>query len=150
MFGGKRNKQTANCYTVACASGSPISNWRKTQTSQIHFITSVPATHRGSTPISPLPADLPTGLDYSGSAGVRILQPTKAGRLRQLFRPSGCAAAQQNIVLYGLDADKHYRITDFDGNFDFTESGAVLTEKGFSVSLPQDGSCSVFTIRAAQ
>ena len=68
----------------------------------------------------------------------------------QLFRPSGCAAAQQNIVLYGLDADKHYRITDFDGNFDFTESGAVLTEKGFSVSLPQDGSCSVFTIRAAQ
>ena len=81
--------------------------------------------------------------------GWEFFDPQKQEGYGQLFRPSDCTVAQQNIVLYGLDTDKHYRITDFDGNFDFTESGAILTEKGFSVSLPQDGSCSVFTIHAA-
>lgn len=67
-----------------------------------------------------------------------------------------CSAARSGteesmrIILYGLENDNNYRLTDMDGNIDTVMSGKELMENGIEIILSDPGSSAVIMISAEQ
>lgn len=64
----------------------------------------------------------------------------------QLFRPENSITEKQNILIYGVDKDRTYVLSDFDGNNSSVVCGEILL-KGFDFILPEPRSCAVITIK---
>jgi hypothetical protein len=54
------------------------------------------------------------------------------------------------ICLKGLDPDKQYHITDFDGLVDVTASGKQLMEEGVTVTVPEQPYAAILLINPAE
>ena len=56
----------------------------------------------------------------------------------------------ETVKLKGLDPEKTYRITDFDGLIDVTATGAQLMEQGITVTVPEKPYAVVMLINPAE
>ncbi len=69
------------------------------------------------------------------------------------FASVACQAASSSlsntIKLKGLDPQKTYHITDFDGLLDITATGSDLLEKGITVTVPEKPYCAILLINPA-
>ncbi len=69
------------------------------------------------------------------------------------FASVACQAASSKlsntVCLKGLDPNKTYRITDFDGLVDVTATGAALMERGVTVTVPEKPYCAILLIDPA-
>ena len=52
------------------------------------------------------------------------------------------------VCLKGLDPDRQYHITDFDGLVDVTKSGRELMESGVEITVPERPYCVILLIKA--
>ena len=68
----------------------------------------------------------------------------------QLFRGTDSTEESMRIILYGLENDNNYRLTDMDGNIDTVMSGKELMENGIEIILSDPGSSAVIMISAEQ
>ncbi|MBQ9151639.1 MAG: alpha-galactosidase, partial [Clostridia bacterium] len=63
--------------------------------------------------------------------------PETSSGYASIFCHEATSDLENTVCLKGLDPEKQYRITDFDGLVDVTASGKDLMEKGITVTVPE-------------
>ncbi len=89
---------------------------------------------------------LPWNFDADKWNGWEFFDPEKDSGFIQLFRPEDNNESEKTIKLYGLNPNKTYSLTDFDGLLSITASGKELMKNGFKVTLTDARSSSVILI----
>ena len=82
--------------------------------------------------------------------GWEFFDSTEQSGYMQLFRGTDSTEESMRIILYGLENDNNYRLTDMDGNIDTVMSGKELMENGIEIILSDPGSSAVIMISAEQ
>ncbi len=65
-----------------------------------------------------------------------------------IFFPEATSTLSEVVKFKGLDAEKTYHITDFDGLVDVTATGAELMETGVTVTVPKAPYCAILLINS--
>ena len=69
--------------------------------------------------------------------GWEFYDPATASGYASMFCHEATSNLTETVKLKGLDPEKTYRITDFDGLIDVTATGAQLMEQGITVTVPE-------------
>ncbi len=75
--------------------------------------------------------------------------PATSSGYASVFCHEATGDLSTTVFLKGLDPEKQYTITDFDGLVEVTESGKDLMEKGITVTVPEKPYCVILLIRPA-
>ena len=82
--------------------------------------------------------------------GWEFYDPATASGYASVFCHEATSNLTETVKLKGLDPEKNYRITDFDGLIDVTASGAQLMEQGITVTVPEKPYAVVMLINPAE
>ncbi len=88
-----------------------------------------------------------TSVDWRGW---EFFDQTENKGFLQFFRPEDSKETENTYVLYGLEPEQTYRLTDLDGLFSTSATGRDLMEKGFRVLLPDARSTALILIEPAE
>ena len=81
--------------------------------------------------------------------GWEFYDPATASGYASVFCHEATSELTTTVKLKGLDPEKTYRITDFDGLIDVTATGAQLMEQGITVTVPEKPYAVVMLINPA-
>ena len=81
--------------------------------------------------------------------GWEFYDPATASGYASVFCHEATSELTTTVKLKGLDPEKTYRITDFDGLIDVTATGAQLMEQGITVTVPEKPYAVVMLIKPA-
>jgi hypothetical protein len=76
--------------------------------------------------------------------------PATASGYAAVFCHEATTELSTTVKLKGLDPEKTYRITDFDGLVDVTADGAALMESGIPVTVPEKPYAIIMLIKPAE
>ncbi len=79
--------------------------------------------------------------------GRMFYDPAKGEGFASIACQQGASAKTNTICLKGLDPDRRYKITDFDGLLDVTASGKELMETGIEITVPEKPYCVILLIK---
>ena len=82
--------------------------------------------------------------------GWEFYDPATASGYASVFCHEATSNLTETVKLKGLDPEKTYRITDFDGLIDVTATGAQLMEAGITVTVPEKPYAVVMLINPAE
>lgn len=82
--------------------------------------------------------------------GWEFYDPATASGYASVFCHEATSNLTETVKLKGLDPEKTYRITDFDGLIDVTATGAQLMEEGITVTVPEKPYAVVMLINPAE
>ena len=82
--------------------------------------------------------------------GWEFYDPATASGCASVFCHEATSNLTETVKLKGLDPEKTYRITDFDGLIDVTATGAQLMEAGITVTVPEKPYAVVMLINPAE
>ena len=82
--------------------------------------------------------------------GWEFYDPATASGYASVFCHEATSNLTETVKLKGLDPEKTYRITDFDGLIDVTATGARLMEQGITVTVPEKPYAVVMLINPAE
>ena len=82
--------------------------------------------------------------------GWEFYDPATASGYASVFCHEATSELTTTVKLKGLDPEKTYRITDFDGLIDVTATGAQLMEQGITVTVPEKPYAVVMLINPAE
>ena len=81
--------------------------------------------------------------------GWEFYDPETASGYASVFCHEATSKLSTTVCLKGLDPEKQYHITDFDGLVDVTMSGKDLMEKGITVTVPEKPYAVILLIHSA-
>lgn len=82
--------------------------------------------------------------------GWEFYDPATASGYASVFCHEGTKDTATTVKLKGLDPEKQYHITDFDGLVDVTADGKTLMENGISVTVPEKPYAVILLIKPAE